>query len=233
MAAITLADWTCSLNHCVNPLNDISLTSPMAFTHRPQLPFAWALAHSTLYKTSLSIRSTDLFYLVSGNIFISHLYCQSLRLLPSLTPTVSSHVFSNFKKHNFFLLKHFRSFSPFIPDPAQPEFQFVPHSLHFLNSQYYLTSDFPLLCSWFPLLPRLLHLLSNNDFSLLQSHQDRQEKAENFVLSIIHNFLLCTIPATDNIFATDASLQEKHDRRINNPCYCCQQTCHRSQFVPT
>lgn len=190
MASITLADWACLLKCCVDPLNNMSSSS---FLHRPQIPYTWSLAHSTLRHLSLSVRSTDLSYIISGDVSLSHLYTQSLLFLPVMTPKISPRVLSNFEKHNYFLLKHFGRFVFPSTLPQYP--QFLSFHLHFPNSQYYLTRDLPLLISWFQILPSLLLVISNGDYTLFQSRTEWQEHAENIILSLIRNSTLRSISA--------------------------------------
>ncbi|PBK65559.1 hypothetical protein ARMSODRAFT_851529, partial [Armillaria solidipes] len=72
MARITLADWTCQLNHCVFPLHGTSLNASF-MRHQSSLPFQWRLAHDTMRQNGLSIRNTDLSFLFYGDVSLRHL----------------------------------------------------------------------------------------------------------------------------------------------------------------
>ncbi|KAK0442581.1 hypothetical protein EV421DRAFT_1949429 [Armillaria borealis] len=71
MAHITLAHWTCQLNHCTFPLHGSSLKT--SFMRRSSsLPFQWRIAHDTLRRNDLSIRNTDLSFLFHGDVSLRH-----------------------------------------------------------------------------------------------------------------------------------------------------------------
>ncbi|KAL6298496.1 hypothetical protein BKA93DRAFT_693656, partial [Sparassis latifolia] len=102
MAHITLADWTCSINHCVFPLHPISQQSYAHQTHH--LPPSWITAHTVLSTLRLSIRQTDLSYLFFGDVSLRHL----LRSLPPLPdhPMPSPQMITNLEHAGFTHLHH-------------------------------------------------------------------------------------------------------------------------------
>ncbi|GBE78620.1 hypothetical protein SCP_0115090 [Sparassis crispa] len=72
MAQITLADWTCLINGCRDPLQDPSADS--LFLHqRHHLPFSCILAHSVLADQHISIRDTDQSFLFHNHVSLQHL----------------------------------------------------------------------------------------------------------------------------------------------------------------
>ena len=72
MARITLADWRCSINDCVNPIDSHGLQRKYSrFTSK--LPVAWIEAHSGLGRVSLHLRCTDYSFLSEGQVSLSHL----------------------------------------------------------------------------------------------------------------------------------------------------------------
>ncbi|KAJ3830407.1 hypothetical protein F5880DRAFT_1463346, partial [Lentinula raphanica] len=87
IAAVTIADWTCSINKCRYPLDGSSITDEKPTFQRQthSLPYTWIVAHSVLSKTNTQIRQTDMSFLFTGNVSLRHL----LHALPSttLTPT--------------------------------------------------------------------------------------------------------------------------------------------------
>ena len=72
MARITLADWQCSMNDCVNPVDAIKLNRKWSQFYR-KLPVHWIEAQRGLSKLSLMLRRTDQSFVASGMVSISHL----------------------------------------------------------------------------------------------------------------------------------------------------------------
>lgn len=75
MALITLADWTCSINDCINPLVQPGINKD--FSRRLQyhtIPAAWIVAQKEMgsLKPPLCLCSTDLSHLLNGEVSISH-----------------------------------------------------------------------------------------------------------------------------------------------------------------
>lgn len=85
MAAITLADWMCGLNHCIYPLNGPSVNHSFSRCWN-SLPSLWITAHETLCSTSPSIPTTDQSFLL-GDVALRHL----LRACPSSSFPLSSY----------------------------------------------------------------------------------------------------------------------------------------------
>ena len=163
MARISLVDWTCSHNRCINPLHHpytLSITSPSRQTF---IPFAWALAQKTLSQLKLSLLSTDSHYFVSGDVSIRHLYLLSLHFFPS-TPNIPTRVFSNFKDHGFSLLSQF-GLPSFSLSPQGPSFTF--NCLLFLFPHL---NSILLMISLFSFIGSLSSLLSSSVLLLLIRH---------------------------------------------------------------
>jgi hypothetical protein len=75
LARITLADWTCSINHCVNPLKGNGIQQD--FTRRLQyhtIPAAWIIAQKEMgaMKPPLRLCATDQSHILNGDVSISH-----------------------------------------------------------------------------------------------------------------------------------------------------------------
>jgi hypothetical protein len=75
MARITLADWTCHINNCVNPLVEPGIDKH--FTRRlpfHTIPAAWIIAQKAMgeMKPPLRLCSTDLSHIIEGDVSISH-----------------------------------------------------------------------------------------------------------------------------------------------------------------
>ena len=80
LALITLADWTCQINECINPLSDPGINKD--FTRRLHfhtIPAAWIVAqkHMGALKPPLRLLSTDQSHILNGDVSISH----SLKLI--------------------------------------------------------------------------------------------------------------------------------------------------------
>ena len=202
MAHISLADWSCQHNHCLNPLIPPYTTSVTSPARQLYIPFAWALAQKTLSRLSLSLLPSDLHFITSGDVSLRHLYNQSVHLIPNIIK-IPARVLSSFEANNFSYLSQFGSFS--LSFSPLSSFLFTPFPLSFPSSQYYLTRDLPLLLHWFSFLPALLHPLSLSQSSLLLSLPHRKTIAENSIIALATqstSFPHCAPPYT---FATDAS----------------------------
>ena len=178
MAQISLSDWACGSNNCLNPLSCHSHLPPC---HPHLLPSAWSIASSTLFSLQLSIIPTNLSFILNGNVSLRHLHSQFHNLYPFF-PAIPSRTLSNFEKHGFTLLKHFGSFSSLTRFSSFPSF--MPHLLQFPSHQYYLTRDWPLLTSWFAFIPLLLRHTCLPDPSILASPSHRKIIAENSILAL-------------------------------------------------
>ena len=183
MAEITLADWTCNLNKCFNPLSPPFTVQK--FPHRCPILFSWSLATKTHANIDLSILPTDLSYILNGDVSLWHLLSQFHLLFPYL-PSIPTRIISNFEKYGLSLLRHFGSF--IFPLVLSNSPLFLPISPQFPDSKYYLTRDWPILLAWFPYLPTLLHSICHLDLSLLLPCPTRQQMAEAVIM------LLATSP---------------------------------------
>ncbi|KAF8065061.1 hypothetical protein FPV67DRAFT_1562916 [Lyophyllum atratum] len=73
MARITLADWTCDINSCQNPLDGTGLQRSFS-RYFGTVPSAWIIAHTHMaaLPSKLSLRLTDQSHLAHGDCAISH-----------------------------------------------------------------------------------------------------------------------------------------------------------------
>ncbi|KAF9006308.1 hypothetical protein BDZ89DRAFT_1095452 [Hymenopellis radicata] len=73
MARITLADWQCSINGCVNPLDGAGLERRFS-RYRGRLPSAWITAQQAMRDPGvmLSLRSTDQSHVLRGDMSLTH-----------------------------------------------------------------------------------------------------------------------------------------------------------------
>jgi hypothetical protein len=73
IARITLADWTCSINDCLNPLDSYGLSR--TFTHHAnRIPYSWIVTQDVMASTSptLALKRTDLPDILPGSMSLSH-----------------------------------------------------------------------------------------------------------------------------------------------------------------
>lgn len=73
MARITLADWTCSINNCRNPLDGDGLHHKFS-RYWSKLPGAWIVGQEGMIRTLVSLRATDYSFITKGEISISHIH---------------------------------------------------------------------------------------------------------------------------------------------------------------
>jgi len=204
-AEITLSDWTCGSNGCVNPL--LHSDSPH-LPRRPRLlPSTWSLASSTLSSLALSFIPTDLSFVLHGHISLRHLHTLFSSLHPTF-PRLPTKTLSNFEKHRFKLLKDFGSFAPLLHFSSLPSF--IPFLLQFPSHQYYLTRDWPLLNSWFSFLQLLLRSICLPDSSVLLPPSHRKHLAENSILALakapLHSYSYSHPSQYPHLLATDGSM---------------------------
>ena len=94
MALITLADWTCHVNKCINPLVEPGILKHFSRRlHLHTLPAAWIFAQRAMgeMKPPLRLCSTDQSHVMQGDVSISH----SLKLMKTHDDSFPSGVAAN------------------------------------------------------------------------------------------------------------------------------------------
>ncbi|KAJ7460332.1 hypothetical protein FB451DRAFT_1405560 [Mycena latifolia] len=73
LARITLADWTCSINNCTNPIDYEGLTRDFT-RHANRIPYGWITAQKAMADSSpkLALKRTELKGILSGDVSLSH-----------------------------------------------------------------------------------------------------------------------------------------------------------------
>jgi hypothetical protein len=73
MARLTLADWTCNINGCINPLDGRGLAKDFTQYYR-KIPASWIFAKKSMSKLNpkLSLRLTDSSHMIQGDVSITH-----------------------------------------------------------------------------------------------------------------------------------------------------------------
>jgi hypothetical protein len=74
MVRLTLADWTCSINHCVYPLDGKGLLRDFTGQYR-NIPGAWVIAHKimTTFEPKLVLRVTNNSHILRGEVSLTHI----------------------------------------------------------------------------------------------------------------------------------------------------------------
>ena len=73
MARLTLADWMCDINRCINPLDGQGLVKDFTrYYHK--IPASWIFAQKVMSKLNpkLSLRLTDSSHIMQGDVSIMH-----------------------------------------------------------------------------------------------------------------------------------------------------------------
>ena len=75
LVLITLADWTCTLNNCTNPLVEPGISKNFSRRmHFNTIPAAWIIAQKEMdsMKPLFCLHSTDQSHILNGDVSISH-----------------------------------------------------------------------------------------------------------------------------------------------------------------
>jgi hypothetical protein len=74
MARLTLADWTCAVNHCIYPLDGKGLLRDFTGQYW-KIPAAWIIAHKVLttFELKLALQVTDNSHILRGEVSLSHI----------------------------------------------------------------------------------------------------------------------------------------------------------------
>jgi hypothetical protein len=73
MARLTLADWRCAINHCIDPLDGKGLSRHFTGQYRKILA-AWIIAHKVLttLEPKLALRTIDCSHILRGEVSLLH-----------------------------------------------------------------------------------------------------------------------------------------------------------------
>ena len=73
MVRLTLADWMCDINRCINPLDSWGLTKDFTQYYR-KIPASWIFTQKGMLKLNpkLSLYLTDSSHIIQGYVFIMH-----------------------------------------------------------------------------------------------------------------------------------------------------------------
>jgi len=177
-----------------------------SFQHQKQkLPFSWILAQEVMWEINLPFKATDLWYILQGDISLSHLYHVSLSLSPPNTlPVISTHIFTNFQRNGFSTLHQFGRWV--LNDQTFLPTHFLPSHPHFPSSMYYLTRDWPLISHWLSLLHSIILPLTKPSPTLLLPKPLRQAFAETVLLSLPSLSQTYTHSTPLHLYASDTSM---------------------------
>lgn len=108
MAHITMADWTCQVNHCCYLLDGNGLECSTCYMR--QIPSAWIIAQDHLAKLKLSLQITDQNHLLTGDCSILHVITLTKNHLPA--PNLpNSHTLCSIHVMGFLQLKDIGTWS--------------------------------------------------------------------------------------------------------------------------
>ena len=206
MALITLADWTCTINDCSNPLAGSGILKD--FTRRMPyhtIPAAWIIAQREmgLMKPPLRLYSTDQSFLLKGDVSISH--CLKLikphdDLSPSGSAAYSLRT-AGFKLINqlgsWTVSNHLLKFKPFtLTDRPPPIKKYTVAVRNNWDKVSYALSKSD--TSWF----------SNGSNDLLIPRSQRCDDAEKYITALSHvcKFKPSPSPHGGNTWGTDGSM---------------------------
>ena len=207
MARITLADWTCSINDCVNPLAGIGIHKD--FSRRLQyhtIPAAWIIAqkHMGYLKSPLHLCSTDLSHILNGDVSISHF----LKLLkthgiqPSNGVAAYSLRAAGLKSVN--QLGYWSS--------VNHSFKFIPHDIDQLELPPTTKLTNAVRRNWTEITQMLSHSDINwffhGSFDLLIPRSQRRDDAENYITALARTcqFKPSTCAHANTTWASDGSM---------------------------
>jgi hypothetical protein len=73
MARLTPADWTCTINHCVYPLDGKGLLRDFTGQYQ-KIPVAWIIAHKVLttLEPKMALRATNGSHVLRSEVSLSH-----------------------------------------------------------------------------------------------------------------------------------------------------------------
>ncbi|KAF8169247.1 hypothetical protein BJ912DRAFT_862213 [Pholiota molesta] len=200
MATITLADWTCQLNHCHSPLSRPRERHSFSRCKR-LLPYSWIHAHHVLHQLDLSFCSTDLSFITSGNVSLIHLYNLTTPLNQNRSSLISPSLLSHFQNSGISFL---HQVGYWIFSNNSLTFTFKPYNLSF-PYYYTLTREWPKLFSWLQSLPYSLTILSYPSIHLLLPRNLRQNLAEKAIYRLYSSCQAFPHSAPSHIFSSDAS----------------------------
>jgi hypothetical protein len=200
MATITLANWTCQLNHCHSPLS--RPRERHSFSRAKHLlPYSWIHAHHVLHQLDLSFCSTDLSFITSGNVSLIHLYNLITPPNQNRSSIISPSLLSHFQNSGISFL-HQVGYWDFSNNSLM--FFFKPHNLSF-PYYYTLTREWPKLLSWLQSLPYSLTTLSYPSIHLLLPRNLRQDLAEKAIYRLYSSCQAFPHSAPSHLFSSDAS----------------------------
>ncbi|KAF5379366.1 hypothetical protein D9615_006585 [Tricholomella constricta] len=210
VAAVTLNDWTCSLNACLSPVQH-PLPPPSSAKYLPKMPASWIFANNSLYKNQIRLYPTDLSFLLSPDLSIEH-YANLLDTTPSFSPphpspTISRLLLSRMYRRGFHTLRHL-GFVSLSPDYHTPVFHVVtPPTVHSASPTSSLSRDWHNLLSWFTATFPYISTLSPASPDLLLPPSLRRATAEHLLLSLPSappHMTQHHLP--DRVYGSDASL---------------------------
>jgi hypothetical protein len=206
MARITLADWTCSINDCINPLEGVGIHKD--FTRRIQyhtIPAAWIIAQKEMGTMTPPLRlcSTDQSHILNGDVSISH--CLKLIKTHNISSPDGSAAYS-LRAAGFKLVKQLGEwistdqtikFQPYTLDNQSP-LRKKPTAAAKTNWKKITTALSRSSIDWF----------FHGSYDLLTPRLQRRDHAEDYIIALAHvsNFSPSSCHHANSAWATDGSM---------------------------
>jgi hypothetical protein len=206
MARITLADWTCSINDCINPLSGHGIHKDFTRrTHSHTVPAAWIIAQKKMgtMKPPLHLCATDHSHILTGDVSISHTL-KLLKIHDNSSPSGSAAY--SLRTAGIKLVKQLGLWSS-----HNHSFKFNPYNP---NDQPLAAKKLTTAAkaNWIKIALALSHSNINwffyGSIDLLIPRLQRCCDAENYIKALANTckFLPSTLDHNNNIWATDGSM---------------------------
>jgi Reverse transcriptase (RNA-dependent DNA polymerase) len=206
MALITLADWTCSMNNCINPLAEPGILKNFSRRmHFNTIPAAWIIAQKEMgsMKPPLCLHSTDQSHILNGDVSISH----TLKILKSFDNAAPSGSSSySLRTMGIRLVNQIG-----VWQPLNLSLKFNPFSINHIQSTSHVLSNAAkknLNKITIALSHSDIYMFSSGSADLLLPRSLRQDNAERHIISLEQTckFPPSLHPHNNNTWATDGSM---------------------------
>jgi hypothetical protein len=202
VALITLADWTCTINGCIGPLDGLGLSRNFTQYYR-RIPAAWIVAQDSMasMKPKLSLRLTDNSHIMRGEVSISHTV-NSCRAHGIDTP--NGHAIRSLRTKGIHMLSHagqwIRTRSNRLifkaTDSPAPQARWTETARRHWGQISSLLNN--LSSTW----------LFNGESTLMVTRKQRQVEAEDYIRGLSHILSMppSTLPHQNRAWGSDGSM---------------------------
>ncbi|KAH7875505.1 uncharacterized protein C8R40DRAFT_1170604 [Lentinula edodes] len=108
MARIMMADWTCSLNHCVYPISGTGLLTQTHSSRFKKIPSSWIIAQRVMseHREKLSLPRTDRTEVLTGDVSLSHYISIFNHHNQTIQEKIDGNVMKSLRVRGITLLRH-------------------------------------------------------------------------------------------------------------------------------